>query len=320
MQQIIQLKRTGEFMKNVLVTGANGFIGKCLITKLIADGINVTAVVRKTFDDEECYSGQRLSVVYCDLGNIESLAAQLDKEPVFDAVYHLAWGGTSGDARADYSVQCNNIKYTLDVIELAARLKIKRFIGAGSMAEWDNLAYLPVDGATPNGVAMYGAAKIAAHYMSKIECNKLGIEHVWGIFSNIYGVGDDNNNFVNFASKIMLDGKRPAFTKGEQNYDFVYISDFVNGLYLMGEKGKNNSEYFIGSGKPRQLKEYVKLIRDAVDKDITLYMGEIPFNGISVEIEKLSIEKMERDTGYQAEVDFETGIAETVKWLRTKKL
>ena len=127
MQQIIQLKRTGEFMKNVLVTGANGFIGKCLIKKLIAEGINVTAVVRKTFDDEECYSGQRLSVVYCDLGNIESLAAQLDKGSVFDAVYHLAWGGTSGDARADYSVQCNNIKYTLDVIELAARLKIKRF-------------------------------------------------------------------------------------------------------------------------------------------------------------------------------------------------
>ena len=61
-------------------------------------------------------------------------------------------------------------------------------------------------------------------------------------------------------------------------------------------------------------------IRDAIDKDIILYMGEIPFNGISVEIEKLSIEKMEMDTGYQAEVDFEIGIAETVKWLRTKKL
>ncbi len=302
-------------MKNVLISGANGFVGTNLVKKLIEEEIRVTALVRPG-NAGNIMGYPNIDIVYCELKEIKQLCDRLKDKMEFDTMYHLAWAGTSGDGRADYDIQCDNIKYTLDIIHLAHSLNIKRFIGAGTLAEYDGLAYIPQDGASPNPVAMYAAAKISAHYMSKIECNRLGIEHVWGVFSNIYGVGNTTNNFVNFAVKLMLSGKRASFTAGEQNYDFVYISDFVKGLYLLGKNGKKNCEYFIGSGKPRKLKEYILSIRNAIDENIELFMGEIPFNGVSLGCDKLSTLKLERDTGYKAEVDFDEGISQTVEWLR----
>lgn len=304
-------------MKNVLVTGATGFIGKQLIQKLAENGIQVTALIRSKKNNLNVLPNVKdINVVYCELSEINQLEKYLKSTSEFDTLYHLAWDGTSGDRRANYICQYSNVKYTLDLINVANNLGIKRFIGAGTLAEYDNLAYLPLDGASPNAVAMYAAAKISAHFMSKIECNRLGMEHVWGIFSNIYGVGNTTNNFVNYASKLMLSEERASFTLGEQNYDFVYISDFIRGLFLLGEKGKNNYEYFIGSGAPRKLKEYIYSIRNAVDSKIEVHLGEIPYHGVSLDIEKLSTEKLEKDTGYRAEIDFETGIQRTINWLR----
>lgn len=301
-------------MKRVLITGANGFIGRKLVNCLLEKGIDVTAVVRNA-ENLTNIKNDYFHVVYCTLEEIDKLEGILEKE-YYDIVFHLAWSGTCGIERSDYVLQSNNIRATLDVVHTAAKLGIKRFVGAGTIAEYDNLCYLPNDGAVPDSIAMYGSAKIAAHFMSKIECNKLGMEHVWGIFSNIYGPDSEVNNFVKYAADTMLAGERAAFTAGEQYYDFVYISDFINGLYLMGEYGKANHEYFIGSGAPRKLKEYIYAIKDAIDENIELYMGEIPFHGISLKPEQLSIKKLQNDTGYVPLVDFEWGIQKTVEFLR----
>lgn len=306
-------------MKNVLVTGANGFIGRHLIKKLLDNRIAVTAIVR---NDTSMIStkSDNLDVVCCSMEEIDKLESLLKRKNYFDTIYHLAWSGTFGSERADYKRQINNVKYTLDVINAAADLGIKRFIGAGSLAEYDNLCYLSVDGAEANPVAMYGAAKISAHFMSKIECGNRNMEHVWGVFSNIYGIGNETGNFVNFAIKLMLTKKRAAFTSGEQYYDFVYISDFIDGLYLMGEYGKDGHEYFVGSGYPKKLKEYIYCIRDAVDPNIEIYLGEIPYKGISLKPEQLSIKKLQQCGKYNPGMNFENGIKKTVEWFRQDML
>lgn len=302
-------------MKKAIVTGANGFIGKWLVKELVEHHVMVYAIVHTP---SKCFSNipsDMLHVISCDMEHIDELKEKIQEKDL-DVFFHLAWAGSTGSARSDYSLQLQNVKWTCDAVRVASQLGIHKFVGAGTLAEIDCNSYIPEDGSTPNGVSCYGSAKIAAHYMSKAIASQLKIEHVWAYLSNTYGEGNQTQNFVNFASKLMLSGQKAAFTSGEQPYDFVYVSDSAQGLRCIGESGKNMCSYYIGSGKAKQLKEYIYMIRDAIDPKIKLYLGEIPFHGNMLPDTVFSCEKLCKDTGYSPRVPFEEGIRETIEWLR----
>ena len=302
-------------MKKALVTGANGFLGSLLTAELLKNGVEVIAADMAGCNDH-IPAGARFASF--DMRQFSSLKDAVPDRDI-DVIYHMAWAGSSGPQRADYDLQLRNAGYTCDAVKTAAEMGIKRFVGAGTLAQYDCMAYIGENGSTPNAVSCYGTAKITAQYMSKAIANAAGTEHVWCIISNTYGVGNTTMNFVNMAAKKMLGGERAAFTAGEQNYDFVYITDTIRGLFLCGKNGKPGSAYYIGSGKARKLKEYITAIRDAIDPQIPLYLGEIPFNGTPLPIEKYSIADISADTGYLPEVDFADGIRLTIDWLKEQK-
>lgn len=303
-------------MKKALVTGANGFIGSWLLKELSSKGISVIAVVKgKDADVSSICHLPNVRIICFDMSEIKQIDQHISDRDI-DVFYHLAWVGSSGQLRSDYELQLLNAKYTVDAVNAAAALECKRFVGAGTLAELDCNAYIMKDGSTPLAVSCYGTAKIASHFMSKAECNRLGIEHVWAYLSNTYGEGNRTQNFVNFASNLMLSGKRAAFTSGEQPYDFVHASDNANALYLLGEKGKAFHGYYIGSTKPAPLKEFIYKIRDAIDPTIQLYLGEVNFNGVMQPASVFDCSQLVKDTGYQPKVSFEDGIKRTIGWLK----
>ncbi len=305
-------------MRKILITGANGFIGTSLINEISRENnIEIIAMVSSPQSDisgiAEC---QNTRIVYCRLENIEKLA-ELVPDRDIEACIHLAWAGTSGDARSDYNIQLDNAKYSMKLVDTAADMNIPRFVGVGTLAEKDVMNYHLLDESTPNAVSLYGVAKLTAHMMTKTQCNVRHIEHIWCCLSNTYGVGNTTGNFVNFASKVMLEGKRAAFTPGEQMYDFVYITDTVRALWAAACNGRNNCEYYLGSSSPRQLKEYIRIIRDTIDPSIELHLGEIPFNGQSLDAKEYDCTKLKKDTGFSAKISFEQGIKDTIEWLRS---
>lgn len=303
-------------MKKVIVTGANGFIGTSLLKVLSDAGVRTFAIVRSENSKIDKIAGlPGVNIVYCSLDDIESLPNMIPDRDI-DVCIHLAWEGSFGDARADYMLQLKNVEYALRLIDTVSEMGVKRYVGAGTLAEKDVLNYHPADGATPNAVSIYGIAKVATHFMTKTQCVRHGIEHCWCYLANTYGIGNTTNNFVNMASRKMLNGERAAFTAGEQMYDFVYITDVARALFLVADKGKKNTAYYLGSTKPRKLKEYIVVIRDAIDSNIKLLLGEIPFNGIALEESAYNAEKLVNDTGYQPQVAFEDGIRLTIDWLR----
>ena len=299
-------------MKKALVTGANGFIGSLLVKKLLDNSVEVIAADMIGHDSN---IPEEARFVEFDMRDFSSLKKAVSDNDI-DAVYHMAWAGSSGPERAEYSLQLDNVRYTCDAVKTAAEMGIRRFVGAGTLAQMDCMAYIGENGSTPNAVSNYGTAKIAAQFMSKAVANTVGVEHIWCMISNTYGVGNTTMNFVNFASKKLLNGERASFTAGEQNYDFVYITDTINGLYLCGKNGVPNRSYYIGSGKARKLKEYIMKIRDTIDPNIPLYLGEVPFNGKSLSAEAYDCSSIMEDTGYVPEVDFNDGIEKTIEWLR----
>lgn len=306
-------------MKKVIVTGANGFIGAALLRELSKREIRVVAVVRdKHSKISNIQNIPNVSVVYCSMDEMSKLPSCVEERD-FDACFHLAWEGSFGPARADYEIQLRNVQYTLDMIAVAHQLGVKRFVGVGTLAEKDVDIYLSSDGAAPAPISIYGIAKLTAHYMTKTQCTKYAMEYIWCSLSNTYGIGNTTNNFVNMASNKMLNGERAAFTAGEQMYDFLYITDAAKALADAAMYGKSGTDYFLGSTKPQQLKTYIRQIRDAIDPDIPLYLGEIPFRGVSLPPEELSTKKLEADTPFVAEVSFEDGIRRTIEWLKQMK-
>lgn len=297
----------------ILVTGANGFVGNYLLEVLQVNGVSIIAVDVNI--NENLLKYNNIKAVQCDLDESWKLPKLISDRDI-DCCIHLAWQGANGPSRGDFDIQISNIQRTIRLCEILPKMNIGRFVGIGTLAEKDVGNYIPRDGATPNLVSCYGVAKMTAQYMSKIICTSLKIDHIWCQLSNLYGIGDKSNNFVNFASKLMLNGKRPSFTAGEQMYDFVYITDMVKAIYLAAIKGKPNTCYYIGSGNQRKLKFFIQDIRDAIDPNIKLYLGEVPFNGVCLPDDEFDCSKLQADTGYKAEVTFKDGISKTVQWLR----
>lgn len=302
-------------MKTAIVTGANGFVGSALCRALSKAGMEIFAVIKDEQEDVSAISGlPGLHIIYCDMDCLNQLPSKISGKS--DVFYHLAWAGSTGSARADYKLQLKNVHWAMEAVNAAGQIGCKRFVGAGTLAEHDVNAYTPLDGSTPNAVSCYGVAKIAAHYMSKAECVRLGIDHIWAYLSNTYGVGNYTSNFVNFASKVMITGKPADFTAGEQMYDFVYIDDIAQGLLCVGRDGRKNCAYYIGSTKPAKLKEFIQAIRDEIDPSIQLNLGAVPFNGVAHPENIFDCSQLVEDTGYCARVSFPEGIKITVRWLR----
>lgn len=307
-------------MKRAIVTGANGFIGGELLQVLSKENVEIIAIVRNRYSNIANIANlPGVHIIYCEMDDIKLLPLKLDDKRPVDVFFHLAWEGSSGGKRGDYHLQLVNIERTLNAVEVAVQLGCSKFIGVGSLAELDVDLYSMKDGSKPRIVSCYGAAKLAAHYMSKAKCNEVKqIKHCWIYLSNVYGKGDFSNNFINYTVKLMLNHKPAEFTAGEHLYDFVSIKDAAWGIYCVGEKGKGNTSYYVGSEHPAKLKNFIIIIRNAIDANIPLYFGRVPFEGISHPMEVFSCDKLKKDTGYKAVHNFSDEIKELISWVKER--
>ena len=304
-------------MKRVMITGPTGAIGVALIQELILHDIEVIAVVRPGSNRKENIPEHKLvRVVECGLNQLDKLPRLID-EPC-DTFYHLGWDGTFGNARNNMQGQLKNIQYTLDAVKVAKLLGCKRFVGAGSQAEYGRTEE-KLTASTPafpeNG---YGIAKLCAGQMSRILCEQEGLEHIWTRILSVYGPYDGENTLIMSVIRTLLKGEKPATTKGEQQWDYLYSKDAAYAFYLLGEKGISGKTYCIGSGKTRALKDYITIIRNQIDESLTLGIGELPYAEKQVMHLCADISELEKDTGFIPQYEFEIGIKETIEWLQPK--
>lgn len=301
--------------RKVIVTGANGFVGTAVCKELYEQGIEVIAIMRHPnaiINSIEKDKGIR--IVYAELSDFRSLA-QLIPDRDIDVLYHFAWSGSAGTLRGDADVQMNNVKYTCDTVKACADLGCKRFVFASSIMEYEIEAIMATN-ATPGINTLYSSAKVAADYMARTIAGSLDVDYVRAVITNIYGPGELSPRLVNTSLRKMLSGEHCAFTDGEQMYDFVYITDAAKAFAAIGGKGKNNRTYYIGSQEPKPLKEFLLTMRDCVNPDIEIGLGELPFNGVSLTYREFNINAVKEDTGFIPEVAFKDGINNTIAWLR----
>lgn len=300
-------------MEYVIVTGANGFIGKTLVNALLEKGYHVVALDVR-FDDVLA-NEERVTCVNVTNKEVAALAEEIPHQE-YRCFFHLAWAGTSGPARADYAVQLNNVKLACDYIKLCSEIGCKRVVYASSINEMETYEYLQSDNIEPAGGYIYGTGKLAAHLMGETVAKLNGIEFIPVIITNIYGVGEKSARMIYTSINKLVHKEHCSFTAGYQTYDFIYITDAINSIIAVAEKGKAFNRYYIGSGEPKPLREFLLEMRDIVDPEAELGLGDIPFKGVDISYDQFDLKKVERDTGYKNEVPFAEGIRMTAEYIR----
>lgn len=296
-----------------IVTGANGFVGSALVKRLIKAGYDVLAI-DLSFEKPRFELNKQVKLLELSIEHINKLPELIDAK--YDIFFHFAWIGSAGPLRADEKIQTQNALWTVDCLKIASQIGCKKFVCAGTIMEFEVHDVMYSQGTKPALPYIYGVGKVLAHELCKPIANQLGIDLVWSYITNAYGVGENSPRFINTTLRKIIAHEPLEFTSGVQNYDFVYIDDVAEAFYLLGEKGKANKGYLIGSGDAKPLKEFIKEMCEENSKNNPPLFGNVPYTGVNTPIETFSIKDLQEDCGYSAKVSFKEGTKRTLEWLK----
>lgn len=303
-------------MENVIISGADGFVGSYTVKYFLEQGMKVLALGRKD-KPHRLKENDNLKYMQCDISDIALMCEKIPQN-VYDTFINFAWEGSAGPARMDYKLQLKNALDTVECMKAAKKIGCNRFVGAGTIMEYEVEAAIHTQGNHPGMGYIYGMGKHIAHCICKTVAVDIGIELVWPMITNAYGEGEISPRFVNTTLQKIIKEEPLQFTSATQNYDFVYITDVAKAFYLIAKNGKPCCEYMIGSSNARPLKDFILEMQQALAPNATPIFGDIPFTGTNLPLSIFNTSDTEKDCGFKAEVSFAEGTRRTKEWLKKR--
>ena len=259
-------------MKRIaIITGVTSFLGESTAKFLLQSDFLVFGIVRPDSKNKDCLSELKgLKLVEIDFDRISSSDfANLNEDTAIKAIHditknkpditfiHFGWGATLD--RNNFMAQMLNVDYSMKVLEFAKLLKAKRFIFAGSQAEYSDSAY---------GLAKLRFAKNAFKYLSDCDMRFIHLR----IFS-IYGKEDRETSLIKTLVKACKENKSFDLSSCEFQWNFLYINDFICIIYKLIDKDVIGGDYDIASDDTRLLKDYCLEIKEVLNSESILNFG-----------------------------------------------
>lgn len=296
--------KKGEIMINILITGSTGFIGKALINKLLSkDNIKVIATGRSDVQSiSDAVNITHENFKYYQIKNLEDTLNIIEEN--IDVIIQLAWPAPRE----------NNIQIQKDFVEsLAMFFKdasdkgIKKFINIGSIAELEGLY-------RDNP---YGDTRAYAKYLLK-NINRDIL--IWPMITNCYGEYENSTRLIRDVIRKTLNNEEIVFCPNQKFYDFVYVDDVAEALFLIAFKGKTDKSYLIKgqSGKLKLLLEYIA--KDILKTTNYKFIPNPEYSkGFPLEFIESLANILEEDTGYKAKTSLKEGIKKTYNYYFKRK-
>lgn len=299
-------------MQNVIVIGANGFLGSHLALRLATEGKQVLALIFEGTGYGLLTEQEHIQCKEFTFDNLLDLSFD-----GYDTIFHMAWAGVSTTYKNEAMTQAQNILYGLKVMEFAEANNIKKVVVPGSAAEVSCGQGAITGNETPAPSDLYSASKVATRFVCQTYARQHNIDLVWTLITSIYGPGRNDNNLITYAIRTLLKKEKPSFTGLEQQWDYLYIDDLISALIALGEKGVAGKVYPIGSGVHRQMQEYVDTIHNLIDPNLPIGIGELPYkNPNKIDNQVMDITMLNNDTGFTAEYDFDRGISIVIDYYK----
>ena len=224
-------------------------------------------------------------------------------------------GGDKSLSDLNVKSQLENVIWTNEAINISEKIGIKKFIFVGTMEEEFTKKYLYLNHKKDifyNRHVIYALAKLAARNTLKAKFKNKKIKIIFATNSHVMGPKDDRDSFLQITLKKILLNQDLMLAKCDQYFDVISSLDCARAYQLIGEKGKEWENYWIGSGNPKILKEYVIMIAKIFSYQKTLNFGGLSLNEIPLNQKDFLTENLEKDTGFFPLMTFQ----DTVKLVR----
>lgn len=304
-------------MKRVVVTGATSMIGLAVIDDLLKTEVEkIYAVIRGNSNNKDRLpDDERVVCIDCPIDCYKSLADIINDS--CDAFYHIAWNGIGANRDDSIIEQSKNVLYVIEALHAAKALNCKKFIAAGSQAEYGRCDSEKISPDTPaKPETPYGIAKYAAGRMALLEAERIGMDCFWVRIFSVYGKNDKASTMISYAVRSMLNGEKTSFTPSEQKWDYLYSDDAGKALVMIGENSTGQKIYCLGSGQKRFLYEYINEIRDLIDPNIIPGIGDRPYPRNCTMNICADIGSLTADTGWVPSTSFKDGIQQVINHYR----
>ncbi len=319
-------------IRKILVTGGAGFIGSFISEILAKHGYEIIIYDNlSTGSIDNIRELLKMENVKFVKGDILDMQKLLDISKGVDVIIHQA-------AQLEISTAINkplfdlkvNVEGTLNLLEIAVKHGIKRFIFASSAAVYGEPIYVPQDEDHPkNPKWPYGASKLACEYYLKVYYNLYGIRSVSLRYGIVYGPREWFGRVLTiFIRRIFIENLPPViFGDGKNTRDFVYVEDVARACQIILEQDDYECEvYNVSSGEEVSIINLARMLIDISGKDIELMFEDVPEGGYSKitgrwriknELKRMwmDIKRIRNKYGWKPLVNLREGVMREIEWI-----
>ncbi|MCZ8512562.1 NAD(P)-dependent oxidoreductase [Paenibacillus filicis] len=298
--------------KNILITGASGFVGVNLYTYLVEElGCKNVYRISRTLANVNSTSD-----IECDITDKPKLEKiLLNIKP--DVIFHLAANINPSRDLADLDAMIStNILGTTNLLSIIGshNLQIDSLINIGTCEEYGFIDQPFTEDKYSSPISLYSGTKAAVTSLCKMFYNIFHIPVVTVRPSLIYGPGQKDRFFINQAIKNMMSGSDFDMSPGEQTRDFIYIDDLVRGLVEISKKRSLAGEIInISSGKQYKLIDVIDIISKLTKTDSKINIGAIPYRKTEIMSFACDNRKMLQLTEWKPNIPLEDGLKRTME-------
>ena len=313
-------------MKNILITGADGFIGSHLTEALLEAGYNVKAFVYyNSFNNWgwlDTLPKKNLNQIEIFAGDIRDPNGVRTAMKGVDMVFHLAaliaipFSYHSPDSYVD-----TNIKGTLNVLQAARDLETSRVLVTSTSEVYGTAQYVPIDEEHPfQGQSPYSATKIGADRLAESFYRSFEIPISIVRPFNTYGPRQSARAVIPTIISQLLAGKKEIKLGSlTPTRDFNFVKDTANGFIEIAKSNQTiGEEINIATQHEISIGELAQEIIDQINPNARIVCEEQRLRPEKSEVNRLlgSNEKIMRLTNWEPQYTFKQGIEETIKWMR----
>ncbi len=294
--------------RSALVTGGNGFIGRRLVRRLLAEGCTV-ALLQRSSDPVDA----RTELLQVPSLSVLEVARALAGRS-FDWVFHLSgYGVRPGDRDVETMFRIN-VDVTRELVNAASRWSPRAVVITGSGSEYQlDSAEGPVAEDHPlEARKLYGASKAAGTLCSTALASVRGTPFAACRLFGVYGPGEAPHRLLPSLIEGLRSGRRIALSSGLQKRDFLFVDDAVEALVRVAVALEANPGQLIlnvGTGRPISVQQFVQTAAALLDIPATrLGFGDIAARPDEVKVFSGDPASLQALTGWRAVVDPPDGV------------